>query len=196
MTTFACENCGAPLNPRIAHARVLDCEQCGSTSMRTDDAFHLAGERGVFHDGESIIELGQVVMVAGRRLTPVGHCQFDYGRGRWDEYWCVDDKHGGVWLSVDEGDYAIESAVDLPDASFELGQTQSIKGITYRAVEIDTASCTAFRGELPEILSLGEKHDYIVFAGGEQRMATLERWRGGHAWTLGHWFSAWDVQLL
>ncbi len=143
-----------------------------------------------------MIDIGRDLTIAGRRLTPIGHCQFDYGRGRWDEYWCINHKGEGVWLSVDEGDYALETSINLPDRTFELGQTQIIKGKTYRAVEIDTASCVAFSGELPEVLELGETHDYVVFSGDERLMATLERWAGGYSWTRGEWFSAWDVQLL
>lgn len=194
MSDQNCQNCGAALNPRIALSKVVDCAHCGSTSILVDEAFRLAGERGVFHAEEGLIKLGQDVLVGATRVTPVGHCQFSYGRGLWDEFWCLDANDDGVWLSADEGDYALEYALEHPNGKFNLGQQIRIDGAAFRAVEVDSAQCTAFRGELPEILTLGEKHDYVVFAGYGPSMATLERWPGGYAWTRGRWYSAWDVK--
>jgi len=156
--------------------------------------FRLAGEQGVFHVGPSLIEIGRDIRISATTLTPVGHCQFDYGRGVWDEYWCIDHSGNGAWLSVDEGDYALERPADSPNGQFSIGDEHQMGDYIYRAVEIDSAQCTAFRGELPEVLELGERHDYVVFAGNSNRMATLERWPNGHSWTRGRWYSAWDIK--
>ncbi|MFK8013959.1 MAG: DUF4178 domain-containing protein [Gammaproteobacteria bacterium] len=148
----------------------------------------------MFHVGPSLIEIGRDIRISATVLTPVGHCQFDYGRGVWDEYWCIDHSGNGAWLSVDEGDYALERPVDSPNGQFSIGDEHQMGDYLYRAVEIDSAHCTAFRGELPEALELGERHDYVVFAGNSNRMATLERWPSGHSWTRGRWYSAWDIK--
>ncbi|MEM6638924.1 MAG: DUF4178 domain-containing protein [Pseudomonadota bacterium] len=196
MSDFRCENCGAELVPRLPTSRVVECAQCSSTSMLIDDVFRLAGERGVFHRDDGLITLGDRLRVGSAILETVGHCQFDYGRGAWDEYWCIDHNNDGYWLSADEGDYAVEQRVVHPDGRFEPGAETVISGKRYKAVEVDRARCVAFRGELPEILELGDEHDYVVFAGDRKRMATLERWSDGHAWTVGHWYSAWDIKKL
>lgn len=193
---FQCQNCGAPLEPRTAGARVIECGQCSSVSILVDEVFQLAGESGVFHPGEGLISLGQPFLFGMRAFKPIGHCQFSYGKGMWDEFWCLDHKGRGVWCSVDEGDYALESRIEHPNGRYALGESTEIDGSTYRAVEKDVAHCTAFCGELPEVLELNEKHEYVVFAGHGRRMATLERWNGGHAWTCGDWFSAWDIETL
>lgn len=47
-------------------------------------------------------------------FLPFGHARFSYGRGWWDEFWCIDPEGTGRWLSADEGDYALESPLN-PD---------------------------------------------------------------------------------
>ncbi len=175
---------------------MIDCAQCGSTSIWVDDAFRTAGEQGAFHDGAGLIALGKSFLLRSRRYAAIGHCQFDYGAGVWDEFWCVDEQELGVWCSVDEGDYALERPAKLRNGQYVLGDTVKIEGRKYRATEKDVARCTAFRGELPEVLALGDTHEYVDFSGPGRRMATLEHWSGGHSWTVGEWFSAWDIQPL
>ncbi|QPH54612.1 DUF4178 domain-containing protein [Pontivivens ytuae] len=200
LDSFNCANCGAPLAPRLAQSKMIDCAHCHSTSVLMDDGFRLAGSGGVMHDMPSLVTLVRDVAVEGLRLTPLGHARYDYGRGWWDEYWCIDQNDDGWWLSVDEGDYAIEQP--LPRALWprgfrpRLGTPVAIDGTDYRVTEAETAECIAVRGELPEVLSVGEKHLYFDLSGPERALATVETWEGGEAWTRGRWVDPWDVQTL
>lgn len=195
---YSCANCGADLPHRLAHARMVVCEHCGTTSVLEDEAFRLAGTGGVIQDAPSLVHLNEEINAGGSLLMPVGHAQFSYGRGWWDEFWCVDDEGDGCWLSVDEGDYAIEIPLpaDRTPKGFRprLGEGVEINGESYVVTEAETATCAAVRGEFPEALTVGESHLYFDLSGRDGRLATFERWDGGEAWTFGRWIDPWEVK--
>lgn len=151
-------------------------------------------------DAPSQVQLGQTVSVKGLHLMPVGHARFSYGRGWWDEYWCVDGQNDGMWLSADEGEYALER--DLARSSWphnpgtSVGSRVDILGVAFTVAEAETAICQAVRGEFPEELDVGEAHLYFDLSGPKTRMATYEKWDGGEAWALGEWVDPWDVTPL
>ncbi len=202
-TPTNCPNCGAPLGAKLAYARMLDCDSCGTTILREDEALRVAGDRGVMLDAPSLMALGQTVMVNGAQYTPVGQVRFDYGAGWWDEFWCPSGQAGfdGVWISVDEGDYAVETAVGPTSApkrphSLTLGTEVSFDGQTYMLSETDRATCVAFRGALPEVIALGETHDYANFTAPDGALLSLETWDGGHAWYRGDWIDPWKIKVV
>ena len=195
--TFHCGSCGADLPRRLEHARMITCTHCGTTSVLRDEAFEIAGEGGVMQDTPSLITLGRHVQAGRARLLPVGHARFSYGRGWWDEYWCLNDHGDGRWLSADEGDYAVERDLDPPEwpKGFKpsLGKVTEINGDTYTVTEAETASCLAVRGEFPEELEIGEAHLYFDLSGPDGKLATYEKWDGGEGWSVGKWIDPWDV---
>jgi hypothetical protein len=176
---------------------MVTCAHCGSTSVLRDEVFRLAGEGGVIRDAPSLIRLDEEVQVQGQRLMPVGLAQFDYGRGWWDEFWCLDADAAGYWLSADEGDYALEQA--LPRADWpkrfrpKLGAEVEIGGTAFRVTEAETATCVAVRGAFPEVLEVGESHLYFDLTGPDGEIATHERWDGGEGWSIGRWIDPWEV---
>ena len=177
---------------------MVTCDHCGTTSVLRDSAFEMAGSGGEMQETPSLVRLGEHVSVKGRHVLPVGHARFSYGRGWWDEFWCVDGTEGGVWLSADEGDYALE--VNLPrehwpkDARPTIGEGVPIQGSMYRVTEAETATCLAVRGEFPEELDVGEAHLYFDLTAPGGRMATYEKWDGGEGWSIGEWVDPWDVK--
>ena len=86
--TANCSNCGAGIERRNTASRVVACGYCDTTQMFVDDAWQNAGTQGVMQDAPSLFHLGQDMIVEGRRITPIGHARFSYGRGWWDEFWC------------------------------------------------------------------------------------------------------------
>ena len=195
-----CENCGAALPGRLAHARMITCTYCGTTSILRDRVFELAGFGGEMAKAPSLIELGHAVSADGLDILPVGHARFSYGRGWWDEFWCIDPIGNGLWLSVDEGDYALERTLDLHDYPKDfrpsLGRAVQIKGQTYTVTEAETGTCLAVRGEFPEELEVGEAHLYFDLTGEDERMATYEKWNEGEGWSIGAWIDPWTVVRL
>ena len=195
-----CGNCGAELPGRLAEARMITCTYCGTTSVLRDAAFEVAGTGGEMREVPSLIQLGQYVNVRGLHLMPVGHARFSYGRGHWDEFWCLDGSTEGLWLSADEGDYALER--NLRQSAWPVGFRATIStvteilGDTFTVTEAETAECLAVRGEFPEELEVGEAHLYFDLTGPDGRMATYERWDGGEAWSIGEWVDPWEVTPL
>lgn len=192
-----CETCGASLPRRFDSARMVTCEHCGTTSVLQDGVFHKAGHGGELHSGPTLLGIGVRVDVQEKALLPVGHAQFDYGRGYWDEFWCLDDFGAGWWLSADEGAYALERELAKPDwpRGFvpKLGESALLHGRPFVVTEAETATCSAVRGEFPEVLSVGESHLYFDLSSADGGIATYERWDGGEAWTLGRWIDPWRV---
>lgn len=198
-----CPNCGYPLGAGLAFARMLDCDSCGTTILRDGEALRAAGDRGVMLETPSLLQIGQTITIEGHPYTPAGHLRFDYGGGWWDEFWCPRSVAGpeGVWISVDEGDYAIETHVGARQApakprKLTLGTEVFLKGKTYGLTETDKATCIGFRGGLPEIVTLGETHDYANFTCPEGDLLSLEIWQGGHAWFTGTWIDPWKIKAL
>ena len=196
---FHCENCGAALPRRFAHSRMIACLNCGSTSVLKDEAFRLAGSGGVMQDAPSLVTLGVEIRAGAHHVTPVGHARFDYGRGWWDEYWCLQGRGDstGCWLSVDEGDYALEWPVAedrWPRArNLSLGQGVTLGDRKFTVTEAENAKCIAVRGEFPEELAVGETHLYYDLSAPGAALATYEVWDGGRGWTSGFWIDPWDV---
>ncbi len=197
---FHCENCGAALPRRFRHSRMIVCPSCGSTSVLKDEAFRLAGTGGVMQDAPSLVALGVEMLAGSQRVTPIGHARFDYGRGWWDEYWCLQGRGDsrGCWLSVDEGDYALEWPVDEdlwpPERNLTLGQRVTVDMRPYTVTEAENATCIAVRGEFPEELTVGETHLYYDLSAPGAGLATYEVWEGGRGWTSGVWIDPWDVR--
>ncbi|WP_162528310.1 DUF4178 domain-containing protein [Gemmobacter caeruleus] len=198
MTARSCPSCGDVLAPRFAAAKMITCASCGTTLFLEDDAVRLAGQQGVLHELPAPIQLGQEFLVTGRRLLPVGLLRYDYGRGTWDEYWCLDSHRDGFWISVDEGDLVVQSALPASRAPKltappGLGQTIRFDGRDWDVQEQDSARLIGWRGELPEQVEMGEAHRFVNCAHGDYLLSG-EFWKGGSAWFLGQWIDPYDLR--
>lgn len=166
--------------------------------MLVDDAFRKAGEQGLMQDAPSLLKIGEPVSIDGREVTPVGQARFSYGRGWWDEFWC--DAGGEmIWVSVDEGDYAVERpmAKDQWPRRFagRLGGQVTISDIKFTVTEAETGECIGLRGEFPEELQIGEKHLFYDLTGPKGELVTVEQWgEGARAWFIGYWIDPWRIE--
>ena len=203
MAERSCPNCGAALPDLLAHARMVDCAFCGSSVVLEDAALRVAGQAGVMDEAPELIGLGHTVILGDAgAFTASGHVRYDYGRGHWDEY------HGALsdgtlaWVSVDEGDVAIQRPLPrtawpaLPGVP-RLGRAVTIGDTAFTCSEVDDAKATAFRGQLPEAIVLGETHLYANFAGPRGAILSAEFWGDGErAWFDGIWIDPYDVERL
>ncbi len=201
--TQTCPNCGTPVGAHLAFAKMLDCESCGTTIIRDGAALRAAGDHGVMLDSPTLIEIGKTIDIKGSQYTPIGHIRFDYGAGWWDEYWCPRSVTGpkGVWISVDEGDYAIEIRVTGRNepkrpATLDLGVEVEFDREIYMLSETDRATCIAFRGGLPEEINIGEEHTYANFTSPTGGLLSLETWDGGYDWHFGEWVDPWKIKAV
>ncbi|MGF1553490.1 MAG: DUF4178 domain-containing protein [Paracoccaceae bacterium] len=205
--THTCDNCGAPIERRLGASRVLACPFCATTQVVVDDVLRSAGSAGAMLDAPTLLELDRPAVVAGRRVRPVGHLRYSYGPGWWDEFWCEAGRDT-VWVSVDEGDVAIEhplsDRVRRAGMRLALGETLELPGVgvtgapaRFTVVEAETAECVAFRGELPEVVRLGERHLFFDALGERGAILSAEQWEEDgerrEAWFVGQWVDPWTV---
>ena len=178
---------------------MLDCESCGTTVLLDGDALRQAGTRGEMLDLPGLLKLDDMFRTPKGVYVVVGHIRFDYGPGWWDEFWCVAPDDNGIWLSVDEGDYAFEREVPRKDWPVVKGKTTEFGGTSYVISEQDDATCVGFRGQLPEEIAIGERHSYTNFIASDGAALSRETWvedgKTQEAWFAGEWLDPWDIEL-
>ena len=198
MTEIQCPNCGAGRKLASPHVRLVDCKYCGVSIVVDKDALRLAGKRGDMFKAPGLIALHRAFRVDHTTYRPIGHVRFSYGRGWWDEYWCLIGHDDGVWVSVDEGDVAIQRRLADDEApvfkALNTGDSYSFRGQSFTVMECEEASCLAVRGELPEVIEVGETHRFANLMNAEGAIMSLESWEGGHVWSYGHWVDPFDVR--
>ncbi|MEO1491091.1 MAG: DUF4178 domain-containing protein [Pseudomonadota bacterium] len=198
MAQFNCPNCGAPLETRLTATKMVDCDHCETTVLLADDGLTSMGTRGTMTDYPSLIRLHQPFRVGADSFHPVGHARFSYGRGWWDEWWCETGR-GYFWVSVDEGDYAVEVPVEiaapLDVGSFAVGQRVRFNGEDLKITETGSSVCEAIRGELPEPLRVGDTYTYWHLSGQNGRLITIEEEDGEAVATEGHWLDPFKIKI-
>ena len=198
--TFSCPNCGAELEARLRTTKLVACSYCNSSVLLEDDAVRLAGEQGVMADYPSLIQMHGNYRYRNWQFMAIGRARFDYGQGYWDEWWVMGGDGEGRWLSVDEGDFALEEPVDIErtPSPFELapGQAITIAGEELTVTEQGKATCIGVQGELPEALEVGDSYSYFHLSGVGGRLYTLEVDRGRAVLHRGRWMSAFEIEVL
>ncbi|MBF9029071.1 DUF4178 domain-containing protein [Rhodobacterales bacterium HKCCE3408] len=204
MTDLTCPNCGYGFDALARSTRMFDCPSCGTTLFRARDALGTLGDHGVMHDVPMLVDRGDSVEVSGTDYRIIGHVRFDYGRGTWDELWAVDGAGGGVWISIDEGDVVAQFPVPqgqwpTDDRAPQLGRQIQHNGHTYTVTEHDRATAVAIRGELPEILNIGEAHEFVNATDAEGYLLSGEFWEEetgtGRAWYEGAWIDPFELKV-
>jgi len=198
--TFACPNCGAELEALLKSTKLVACGYCDSNVLLEDEAVKLAGKQGVMADFPSLIQMHGNYRYQDWQFMAVGRARFDYGQGFWDEWWVTGGDGEGRWLSVDEGDFALEEPVEIDrtPSPFELapGKQVTIRGEDLLVTEKGRASCIGVQGELPEALSVGDSYTYFHLSGPGGRLFTLEIDRGRAAYHQGHWLDPFEIEVL
>ena len=195
---FNCPNCGGQLSRKVAHSKMVACPYCESAVLLEDDALKLAGRGGVMADEPSLFVLGRPVEYQGETYTPIGQARFAYSNGWWDEFWALDGKGNGVWISVDEGDIAIEEQHEtdlrINQRNLSLGARIDFEGELFRVTEADTGTCQALRGEFPEEMAVGDTYTYFHLSGPRGRLITLEFDDDEMYVTEGRWIDPYDIR--
>ncbi len=197
---FFCSNCGASLRANLQSSKLVDCEYCETTQFIEDEGVRSLGKRGVLLTPPALIEVGRPFSVQGNSYMPIGMIRYDYGQGTWDEFYCVENGET-CWISVDEGDIAIERALDpknitnhfknpkAPPKSFEFNEQ------TFGLMEHDVAKCVAVRGELPEAVEIGLAHHFYDYGSPQGQIITYEQWYDGVAFYYGSWCDPFEINL-
>ena len=194
---FNCPNCGGALQASLRFAKVVACGHCDSMVMLEDDTVRLAGKQGVMAQVPSLLEMHQPFVHKKISYTPIGHVRFAYAHGFWDEWWTHTAKDA-FWISVDEGDIAIEQPLVLDEgfdtAKLRTGKSAQINGAQYLVTESGHATCEAVRGEIPEAISPGDSFDYWHLSGRDGTLVTIEAEKDVVSATRGEWVNPYEVE--
>ena len=179
------------------------CEHCKTTLFIEDEAVKHAGEKAALIDTPSIFSIGRRYRYRNMHFEPIGRIQFEYddGTGVWDEWWVLTDGGVGKWISIDEGDIAIETPVEhderLPKCSrLQLGQEIKLLKQTLTITEVDKAKCLSVEGRLPEIISPGEEHYYAHCSAPGGILFTIECSEDDRQLYKGSWIDPFDIEPL
>ncbi|OWU86109.1 hypothetical protein ATO6_04415 [Oceanicola sp. 22II-s10i] len=200
MADHNCPNCGDRIDPRMAGFRHVVCPSCGTSLLIEDEAVRQAGQAGVMHDAPMLFGLGDRVNVWGKNYDILGHARFSYGRGWWDEFQAVNEAGSLFWLSVDEGDVAIQAPLPQPNwpkatSAPALGAQFSVDGRKFNVTEAERAECLALRGAFDEELTVGETYDFVNCAAANGALLSGEFWPGGRSWFIGNWADPFDIRV-
>jgi ribosomal protein S27E len=198
MSQRNCPKCGHEQGPQLASTRTTNCPACGTSLFLLDDRFELAGDQGVMHDAPMLMSLGDRVTLLGTNWRLIGQARFSYGRGSWDEFWAEGDGGAMAWVSVDEGEVVVQTELrqgERPNLATVpvLGDSLSCNGTRYRVTELESATCQAFRGTLPEVMALGEIYRFANCTGEDGSLLSGEFWLGQSAWFRGRWVDPFDI---
>ena len=190
-----CPQCGNALPLNFRYSKLVVCDSCDSTIFLEDDAVHLAGEQSVLSEEPSLLQLKQPFTYKNQTFLPVGHVRYRYGRGFWDEWWLIDNGGEGLWLTVDEGDFAFEKEIKPPNnISFDnLTLDKNLNG--WIVTERGQASCEGFEGELPELLIKGDKFNYVDLSKKDGKLLSLEFSDKGIKAYQGRWVDPFEIQV-
>lgn len=197
-STFNCPQCGNELPLNFRHSKLVVCSHCSSTLFLEDEALRLAGQQSVLADLPSLVQLQLPFSYRNTTYLPVGHIRYRYSDGFWDEWWVLDGQGEGSWLSVDEGEFAFEQALTEPLDVLQNVGFERLKVGSYLdqwlVTERDQAVCEGFRGELPEIIEVGETFDYVHLSGRNSELITLEFVDEGIQAYQGQWVNPFEIK--
>jgi len=204
---YHCPNCGAALNLVFRYSKLINCKHCNNDLILADDILKARGKSAVMADYPSLLQLGipfeynkpsHLPRGKGGKQSylPIGRVRYQYDHGYWDEWWTLDQVGSGFWISVDEGDMAIEKAIQLDQIilfpELELGSHIEINKTNWLVTERDSARCIGLEGELPELIQVGDKMSYVHLSANPKRLLTLEMDARGLSAYEGYWLDPFE----
>lgn len=196
-----CPACGASLDPRLKYSKLVVCAYCQMAIFLEDEAAKVAGKMAVLTDQPSMLSIGQRFSYQGLNFVPIGRIRYAYPKGYWEEWWVLGDDGHPYWVSIDEGDVAIESKVETqakfpPFAEIKLGQEIVVSGKNARITEKNSCQCVGAEGELPFQVAPNESHDYADLTGEASSIYTLEYFPEGVECFEGKWIDPFEVKAV
>ncbi|MEM7254535.1 MAG: DUF4178 domain-containing protein [Pseudomonadota bacterium] len=196
-----CPVCGAAVPGELKYAKLVVCEHCKTSLFLEDESVKDVGVKSALTEMHSIFELGRRYAYRGKSFEMEGRVRYDYGNGLWDEWWARFDDGNGRWVSVDEGDIAIQAPqmVDETPPPFDrvsVGQYLRIDGIQLTVTEKNEAHCVGLEGRLPEVVMPGDSHQYLHLSGPRGLLYTVEYEPDAIDVHRGNWVDPFDVRAL
>lgn len=196
--SLTCPSCGNIINQVTKSPQLVVCPACNSTHLLTNGSMENVGKSAILTDTPSIFEIYKTYKHQDWKFTPVGRVRYDYGDGYWDEWFVRSDSGKETWVSVDEGDIAIESIVQkgLSVPAFDeikVGGALMINRIRMTVVEKNTCTMIGAQGELPFKIVPNESYNYIDLLGPKRVAFTIEYQQNGTDCYKGIWVDPFDI---
>ncbi len=174
---------------------------CGSHALYQDKGLMLMGEQSVVAETPSLLKVNQSVSIMGAIFQVYGRVCLTYNDGGWDEWYIQDNNAKGFWLSVDEGDYILQSTDKVELASdftigLTLGREVKQNNTTWIVTECDTATVCAIQGQLPEEIHIDESFDYWHLSGKGSELLTVEQKGNDTQGFMGQWIDPFEIETI
>lgn len=198
--TLNCPACGVSVPTRIKFSKLVVCDYCRMALFLEDDTVRQAGKMSVLADRPSLLKMGQRFSLEKASWLPVGRIRYQYSKGDWDEWWIIRDDGDACWMSIDEGDLALERPVEtnsllLPGfKTLTIGQELEIAGTLAVVTEKDHCCLTGAEGELPFTINEGDAHDYVDLSGPDGTLYSIEYCPDGIEVFKGEWVDPFTVK--
>lgn len=205
MTTHAesinCPQCGNSLPLKFQHTKLTVCSHCDSTLFLNDDTAKFAGKQSTLSNAPSMMQMHKHFQYKTESFMPIGMIRYAHKIGYWEEWWVMTNSGEGFWVSIDEGDFAIEKPITLDEPAPELSDITLGDSFTFfkkkwQVTEIDTGICEGFTGELPELIKQGEKVPFVHLSGRSGELMTLEYIYNTVRAFKGQWVDPFEIKAL
>lgn len=199
--TLTCPNCGTPVEGNIRWLRMATCVSCQTSLVMAQSGLRALGPAGEMHDVPQLFGLGDWVRIGTDQITLLGQARFSYGRGFWDEFWGQDASGDSVWLSVDEGDIAVQRPVAsgempiLARRDERLGHDLMWQYSHFTVTETEAATCVALRGCFDEVLRVGEAYRFVNLMSDDDKLLSVEIDGADSRWFIGSWADPFTVTV-
>jgi len=197
--TINCPQCGDELPIYFKWTKLVECQSCKSSIFLEDDSVKFIGKASTLSPEPSLLELRVPISIEDKIYTPLGKIRYSYGRGFWEEWFLIGGKHHNLefWLSVDEGDFVLESKANivLPFKNIERLSVGKKYG-KFVVTEIGEGECMGFEGELPEPIAIGDIHKYAHLSEGGSDLMTIESSSDEIKIFRGNWIDPFSIKRL
>jgi Domain of unknown function (DUF4178) len=187
-----CPSCGALLELKYRHSRMVVCRYCGQTSYINANTLTAVGTPILLADYGSVLSVGKKGKINGKPFEVLGRLRFDYEDGFWDEWLISLDGQWDVesWLQEDEGEFTLfrKQAIAAPPAyySLQVGTMATIGDQKTFISEKNKAVINGGEGELPFQIIAGEEADFVDgIIIGKKMTFSLEYMPGEIMFTIG-----------
>ncbi len=179
-----CPSCAAPIEFKSGSSVVIVCPYCHSAVTRKDRKLEDLGRVPDIVQSRSPLFLGIRGEYQGHPFEVTGRAQIGHDAGgNWDEWYATFSNGWVGWLAEAQGKFyltfhkPLDNATELP--KFELLEVGSeISGISgdgkMFVAEKGFATQKAAEGEIPYLLTPGEKHPYADLVGKGNTFATID----------------------
>ncbi|NEW60466.1 DUF4178 domain-containing protein [Sulfurovum sp. bin170] len=195
--TINCPQCGDSLPLHFKWTKLVQCPSCKSSIFLEDDSLKLIGKASALSPEPSLLKLGEPISIDNKTYLPLGKIRYSYGRGFWEEWFLTGEANREFWLSVDEGDFVLESKakIVMPFKNIDRLSIGKKYG-KFVVTEIGKGECVGFEGELPENIAIGKTHQYAHLSEGGTSLITAESSPNGMKIFRGNWIDPFSIKKV